>query len=126
MKNAFEIVHVVSPSLYNFTSLFFFLAEPVAGSPRELDLFGQSLVGDLWDMPASVPNENPSVNSASSNVDLFANAPLASAPSNVQAGTSFQVLVICYSACTFLSPTKYGRKCMLVTISDCRIQALRN
>lgn len=72
----------------------FFLTESAAGSSHEVDLFGQTLDGDLWNMPASVPNENATVNSTSSGVDLFANAAFVSAPSDVEAGASFGTQVI--------------------------------
>ncbi|XP_062020146.1 clathrin interactor EPSIN 1 [Rosa rugosa] len=51
-----------------------------AGSSNQVDLFGQSLIGDLMDAPASVPEEKPGMNSGSSEVDLFADAAFVSAP----------------------------------------------
>ncbi|CAK9169026.1 unnamed protein product [Ilex paraguariensis] len=65
-------------------------AKPDAGSPNPVDLFGQSLVGDLLDVPASVPTEMASVNGNSPEVDLFADATFVSAPSHVEAGKSFE------------------------------------
>ncbi|XP_024163250.1 clathrin interactor EPSIN 1 isoform X1 [Rosa chinensis] len=52
-----------------------------AGSLNQVDLFGQSLIGDLMDAPASVPEEvGDLMNSGSSEVDLFADAAFVSAP----------------------------------------------
>ena len=45
-----------------------------------MDLFGHSLIGDLMDAPASVPEEKPGMNSGSAEGDLFADAAFVSAP----------------------------------------------
>ncbi|PSR91762.1 Clathrin interactor EPSIN like [Actinidia chinensis var. chinensis] len=63
-------------------------AKSAAGNSNKIDLFGQSLVGDLMDAPASVPKEVPTVNSNASKVDLFADATFVSAPPHVEAGGS--------------------------------------
>ncbi|XP_052209550.1 clathrin interactor EPSIN 1 [Diospyros lotus] len=59
--------------------------KPAAGNPIEVDLFGESLVGDLMDAP-SAPKEISTVNMNSSEADLFADAAFVSAPANVEAG----------------------------------------
>ncbi|KAL6216755.1 hypothetical protein ACLB2K_009974 [Fragaria x ananassa] len=51
-----------------------------SGSSNQVDLFGHSLIGDLMDAPASVPEEEPGMNSGSAEVDLFADAAFISAP----------------------------------------------
>ncbi|KAM3710204.1 hypothetical protein ACB098_01G012600 [Castanea mollissima] len=61
-----------------------------AGSSNQVDLFGESLVGDLLDAPTSVPTENPAVNSRSSEVDLFADADFVSASPHVDKAPSSQ------------------------------------
>lgn len=58
-----------------------------------MDLFGESLVGDLLDAPTSVPTENPAVNSSSSEVDLFADADFVSASPHVDKAPSSQTQV---------------------------------
>ncbi|XP_057478265.1 clathrin interactor EPSIN 1-like isoform X2 [Actinidia eriantha] len=63
-------------------------AKSAAGNSNKIDLFGQSLVDDLMDAPASVPKEVPTVNSNASEVDLFADATFVSAPPHVEAGGS--------------------------------------
>ncbi|XVE70972.1 hypothetical protein DITRI_Ditri10aG0112700 [Diplodiscus trichospermus] len=54
-------------------------SKPVAGSSNQVDLFGKSLIDDLFDGPASVPTEKPTMNTEAE-VDLFADATFASAP----------------------------------------------
>jgi epsin len=58
-------------------------AKAAAGSSNQVDLFGDSLVGDLLDAPTPVPTANPAVNSSSSEVDLFADATFVSASPHV-------------------------------------------
>lgn len=60
-----------------------------AGSSNQVDLFGQDLIGDLMDAPASVPVEKPATNDASE-VDLFADASFVSAAPHVDKGASSQ------------------------------------
>ena len=59
-----------------------------------MDLFGQSLIGDLMDAPTSIPKEVPTVNSNASEVDLFADATFVSAPPHVETGGSSKTQVI--------------------------------
>ncbi|KAK9273891.1 hypothetical protein L1049_018703 [Liquidambar formosana] len=61
-----------------------------AGSSNQVDLFGQSLVGDLMDAPTSVPTEVTAKNSNSAEVDLFADATFVSASPNVGSVASSQ------------------------------------
>ncbi|CAK9160400.1 unnamed protein product, partial [Ilex paraguariensis] len=63
---------------------------PNAGISNQVDLFGQSLVGDLLDVPAPVSANMSSVNIKTPEVDLFADATFVSAPSHVEAGGSFE------------------------------------
>ncbi|CAL5429240.1 unnamed protein product [Camellia sinensis] len=56
-----------------------------AGNSNQVDLFGQSLVGDLMDAPTSVPSEVSPENSDLSEVDLFADATFVSAPPHKEA-----------------------------------------
>ncbi|XP_038700334.1 clathrin interactor EPSIN 1-like isoform X2 [Tripterygium wilfordii] len=59
-------------------------------SSNQVDLFGQSFVGDLLDVPASVPSETSAVNNNLSEVDLFADATFVSASSEIEKGPSSQ------------------------------------
>ncbi|KAI3828447.1 hypothetical protein L1987_02548 [Smallanthus sonchifolius] len=63
-------------------------AKAASGSSPQVDLFGQSLIGDLLDAPTSGPTQNSNGNSKSEEVDLFADADFVSAPTNVVGGTS--------------------------------------
>lgn len=47
---------------------------------NQVDLFGESLIGDLMDAPTSVPTEALVMNGNSAEVDLFADAAFVSAP----------------------------------------------
>ncbi|KAL8171122.1 hypothetical protein V2J09_022926 [Rumex salicifolius] len=47
----------------------------------QVDLFGDSLIGDFMDVPTSIPSETGFANNNSSTVDLFADATFVSAPS---------------------------------------------
>lgn len=67
--------------------------ETPAGNSNQPDLFGQSLIGDLLDAPASVPTEMSAVNSNSAEPDLFADATFVSAAPHVEEGSSSQVEV---------------------------------
>ncbi|GMI81413.1 EPSIN1 [Hibiscus trionum] len=58
-------------------------SKPVAGSSNQVDLFGPSLIDDLFDGPASVPMEKSAMNTDSADVDLFADATFVSAPTKV-------------------------------------------
>ena len=67
--------------------------ETTAANVTQPDLFGQSLIGDLLDAPASVPSEMSAINSNSAEPDLFADATFVSAPPHVEEGSSSQVEV---------------------------------
>lgn len=55
------------------------LTEPSSGS-QQVDLFGQDLIGDLMDVPVSVPTDKSnSLDNDPSEVDLFADAAFVSA-----------------------------------------------
>ncbi|KAG6624496.1 clathrin interactor EPSIN 1-like isoform X1 [Carya illinoinensis] len=64
--------------------------EAAAGSSNQVDLFGQSLVGDLLDAPTPVPADKPVMNSSSSEVDLFADATFVSVSPHVDKGLGSQ------------------------------------
>ncbi|XP_022997008.1 clathrin interactor EPSIN 1-like isoform X2 [Cucurbita maxima] len=57
-------------------------AEAAAPSPKKVDLFGDSLIGDLMDAPTLVPPGKP--DSSSPVVDLFADATFVSASAQVE------------------------------------------
>jgi epsin len=69
------------------------LTEVAAGSSDQVDLFGQSLIGDLLDAPISVPTENPIMNNSSSEVDLFADATFVSASPQAEKGPGSETQV---------------------------------
>ena len=75
--------------LFVIDFFFFFLTEASIGNSNQVDLFGQDLIGDLMDAPASVPMEQP-VASSVSEVDLFADATFVSAAPNLDKGASPQ------------------------------------
>ncbi|KAM0968203.1 hypothetical protein ACFX2I_016539 [Malus domestica] len=56
------------------------------GSSNQVDLFGQNLMDDFIDAPASVPEEKAGMNSSSADVDLFADADFVSAPPQAATG----------------------------------------
>ncbi|MED6157056.1 hypothetical protein PIB30_019893 [Stylosanthes scabra] len=64
-------------------------AKPSAGSSNQVDLFGQDLISDFMDAPASVSTEKAAANSVSE-VDLFADASFVSAPPHADKGSSSQ------------------------------------
>ncbi|CAM8889831.1 unnamed protein product [Rhodiola kirilowii] len=53
-----------------------------ATNSNQVDLFGESLFGDLMDAPTPIPTEDTTANSESADVDLFADATFVSAPSS--------------------------------------------
>ncbi|XP_009594923.1 clathrin interactor EPSIN 1-like [Nicotiana tomentosiformis] len=53
--------------------------KPSTEKSDQVDLFGQNLIGDLLDVPTSVPADNSTVTSHPSEVDLFADANFVSA-----------------------------------------------
>lgn len=61
------------------------MAEAAAVSSPQVDLFGQSLIGDLLDAPS--PTQNINGSSKLEEVDLFADAAFVSAPTSVAGGT---------------------------------------
>ncbi|KAL8209858.1 hypothetical protein R6Q57_006590 [Mikania cordata] len=63
-------------------------AKAATGSSPQVDLFGQSLIGDLLDIPTSEPTQNSNGKSKSEEVDLFADADFVSAPTNLTGGSS--------------------------------------
>ncbi|XVF35378.1 hypothetical protein REPUB_Repub18cG0140500 [Reevesia pubescens] len=65
-------------------------SKPAAGSSNQMDLFGPSLIDDLFDGPASVPTEKSAMNIDSAEVDLFADATFVSAPTKVASEASAQ------------------------------------
>ena len=67
--------------------MFWCVAEAAAVSSPQVDLFGESLIGDLLDAPTSGPTQNSNGNRMSEEVDLFADAAFVSAPTNVAGGT---------------------------------------
>jgi len=68
------------------------LTEP-AGS-QEVDLFGESLIGDLGDSPTPSPPKC-TVNNRSSDVDLFGGADFVSASPQLEVGGNSQTQVGC-------------------------------
>ncbi|PKI68534.1 hypothetical protein CRG98_011083, partial [Punica granatum] len=80
-----------------------------AGSSNQVDLFGDSLIGDLLDTPVSadpVPSNGSSMNKSSSDVDLFADATFVSAPPPVEpaANSQKQTEVDLFSSIPAVSP----------------------
>ncbi|PWA47659.1 ENTH/VHS-like protein [Artemisia annua] len=63
-------------------------SKSAAGSSPQVDLFGDSLIGDLLDTPTPVPAQDSNRNSKSEEVDLFADAAFVSAPTSVAAPAS--------------------------------------
>ncbi|KAF8388910.1 hypothetical protein HHK36_025591 [Tetracentron sinense] len=61
-----------------------------AASFNQVDFFGESLVGNLIDAPASIPAEVTSENSNTAEVDLFADATLVSVSSHVETAAGSQ------------------------------------
>ena len=71
--------------------LIILLTEPAAGSSNRVDLFGKSLIDDLFD-GSSVPMEKSAVNTEAE-VDLFADATFVSAPTKAAIEASHQAQV---------------------------------
>ncbi|XP_056161759.1 clathrin interactor EPSIN 1-like [Syzygium oleosum] len=78
---------------HTFPSLSLFLSDEVrrqyceessAGNAKQVDLFGQDLIGDLLDALISVLTNASSFNENSSELDLFADASFVSAPPSVE------------------------------------------
>ncbi|PPS02278.1 hypothetical protein GOBAR_AA18375 [Gossypium barbadense] len=66
---------------------------PATGDSNQVDLFGQSLMDDLFDGPASAPIEHSATSSDSKEVDLFADATFISAPNKAVIEASPQAQV---------------------------------
>ncbi|KAK9065547.1 hypothetical protein SSX86_014948 [Deinandra increscens subsp. villosa] len=63
-------------------------AKAATGSSPQVDLFGQSLIGDLLDVPPSGSTQNSNGKSKSEEVDLFADTDFVSASTNLTGGAS--------------------------------------
>lgn len=88
-----------------------YLTEPAAGSSKQVDLFGDSLIGDLMDAPTSAPAETSAMNGNSMEVDLFADADFVSAKPQPETGASSQAKV------RFLSRTvKHVHECLVYSL----------
>ncbi|EXB66907.1 hypothetical protein L484_019545 [Morus notabilis] len=74
-----------------------------AGSSNQVDLLGGSLIGDLIDAPSPVLSGNPTLNSSSSEVDLFADATFVSAAPQVETRANSQTEVDLFADATFVS-----------------------
>lgn len=88
---------------YCFLLIWYFLlfAESSAASTNQVDLFGESLIGDLLDAPVSVDpvsSDASCLNKSPSDVDLFANATFVSAPPAAEpaANSQKQVKHFCF------------------------------
>ncbi|XP_076943329.1 clathrin interactor EPSIN 1-like [Bidens hawaiensis] len=66
-------------------------AKAATVSTPQVDLFGQSFIGDLLDAPTSGPTESSNGNNISEEVDLFADAAFVSAPTNGTSGSENKV-----------------------------------
>ncbi|KAK8547384.1 hypothetical protein V6N13_098094 [Hibiscus sabdariffa] len=79
-------------------------SKPAAGSSNQIDLFGPSLIDDLFDAPASVPVEKSAMNTDSAGVDLFADATFVSAPTKVAQKSSPQAQVDLFASQPSITP----------------------
>ncbi|KAK8550433.1 hypothetical protein V6N13_118951 [Hibiscus sabdariffa] len=79
-------------------------SKPSAGSSNQVDLFGPSLIDDLFDAPASVPVEKSAMNTDSADVDLFADATFVSAPTKVAQKSSPQAQVDLFASQHSITP----------------------
>ncbi|GMI83887.1 EPSIN1 [Hibiscus trionum] len=66
-------------------------SKPAAGSSNQVDLFGKSLIDDIFDGPASVPMEKTAMITNSAEVDLFTDATFVSAPTEASPQAQKQV-----------------------------------
>lgn len=69
------------------------MTEPASESTKQVDLFGDNLIGDFMDAPISVTQETSGIKSKSSEVDLFADADFVSAEPEVDRESSAQTKV---------------------------------
>ncbi|KAE8732602.1 Clathrin interactor EPSIN 1 [Hibiscus syriacus] len=79
-------------------------SKPASGSSNQVDLFGPSLMDDLFDAPASVPMEKSAMNIDSADVDLFADATFVSAPTKVTHESSPQTQVDLFASQPAITP----------------------
>ncbi|KAE8656595.1 Clathrin interactor EPSIN 1 [Hibiscus syriacus] len=79
-------------------------SKPAAGSSNQVDLFGPSLMDDLFDAPASVPMEKSAMNTDSADVDLFADATFVSAPTKVTHESNPQAQVDVFACQPIITP----------------------
>ncbi|KAH7574309.1 hypothetical protein JRO89_XS03G0280300 [Xanthoceras sorbifolium] len=84
------MVYMVLWMWQKFATAVEILSESAAGSSKQVDLFGDSLIGDLMDAPTSVPVETSAMKGNSPEVDLFADADFVSAEPQVETGASSQ------------------------------------
>lgn len=67
--------------------------ESAAGNSKQVDLFGDSLIGDLMDAPTPAPAQTSATNGNASEVDLFADATFVSAQPEQGMGVNSQTKV---------------------------------
>uniref|UniRef100_A0A803N488 ENTH domain-containing protein n=1 Tax=Chenopodium quinoa TaxID=63459 RepID=A0A803N488_CHEQI len=74
--------------------------KPAPASSQQVDLFGESLIGDLLDAPTIAPPQSDAVSSKSSDVDLFADADFVSAapPVEVRGNSQTQANIDLFAA----------------------------
>lgn len=72
-----------------------FFTEPAAGNSQQVDLFGDSLIGDLLDTPGPLPPQTNAIDNLSSEDNLFADADFVSAAPKMETGGSSQTQVRC-------------------------------
>lgn len=65
-------------------------SKPAAGNSQEVDLFGDSLIGDLLDTPAPLPPQTNAIDNLSSEDNLFADADFVSVAPKMETGGSSQ------------------------------------
>uniref|UniRef100_A0A7N0RDB7 ENTH domain-containing protein n=1 Tax=Kalanchoe fedtschenkoi TaxID=63787 RepID=A0A7N0RDB7_KALFE len=78
--------------------------KPVAPNSSQVDLFGESLFGDLMDAPTSVPAGEIVTNSESADVNLFADATFVSAPSSKAPKSPTEIQVDLFSSQSAAAP----------------------
>lgn len=70
-----------------------YLTESAAGNSKQVDLFGDSLIGDLMDAPTPAPAQTSAMNGIASEADLFADATFVSAQPEQGMGANSQTKV---------------------------------
>ncbi|XP_074317329.1 clathrin interactor EPSIN 1-like [Silene latifolia] len=69
-------------------------AKPIAGAAAQVDLFGESLIGDLLETsPSTAPSKSSGLDNKSSDVDLFADVDFVSAAPQIVSGENAQAEV---------------------------------